>query len=162
MLRKVYLVLLSVACLGLDYLSGPDIQFPFFYLAPVSLAAWYEGRAWGLALAVVLSLMRFSLRLVWDSPPTIGAAVANAGIRITVFSAFAWLTACLAEQMRQLRHTRQMEAILGVCSVCGRIHDHDANAWQPLDQYLSGRKQRFEREVCPACQQDLGETYDRR
>jgi len=161
-IRRLNWMLLSVVCLALDYLSGPDIQFPFFYLAPVSLAAWYDGRAWGLLLAAVLPLMRFSFRMVWDSPPTFWVAVANAGIRITVFVAFVWLIARMADQVHQLRHTRQLEAILGVCSVCGKIHDQVVDAWQPIDQYLSSHKTEFEQELCPACRQQFKETFDRR
>lgn len=160
--RRLNWGLLSLTCLALDYLSGPTIQFPFFYLVPVSLAAWYDGRAWGLLLAVALPLLRFSLRVVWDTPLTFWASTANAGIRIIVFVAFAWLISRTAEQMRRLRHIRQMEAILGVCGVCRKIRNQDVDSWQPLDQYLSSRKQPFDRGLCPACRQEFGETFDRR
>ena len=154
--------LLSLLCVALDYVSGPVIQFPLFYLLPVSLMAWYDGRGWGVALAVVLSLARLGFRLVWNPPWTVLESAVSAGIRMVVFAGFAWLVARTAEQMRHLRHTRQMEAMLGVCSVCRKIHDRDINAWQPLDEYLSSRQQAFERGLCPSCRQELEQTFDRR
>jgi len=160
--RRLLWGLLSLTCVALDYLSGPTIQFPLFYLVPISLAAWYEGRVWGVALAVALPLIRLSLRTAWDTPPTLWASVANAGIRITVFVAFAWLIARTATQMRQLRRMRQMEMMLGLCTVCGQIHDKVAGEWQPLEKYLAVHPQEFDQELCPNCRKRHVEAYDRR
>ena len=118
MLRRVYWTLLSVACLGLDYLIGPAVQFPFFYLVPIGLASWFEGFQWGAALAVVLPAARFALHMAWDDGWT-WAVFANAAIRISVFATFAWLAARTAEQMRQLRnavHRNEFEREL--CANC--------------------------------------------
>ena len=51
---------ISLVVVGIDFLSGPIIQFPALFIIPVSLAAWYNGRVWGLALALALPLVRLS------------------------------------------------------------------------------------------------------
>ena len=56
----------SVLCLVLDYWTGPLIQFPLVYLVPISLASWYGGRGWGLALALFFPLSRLYFHTVWD------------------------------------------------------------------------------------------------
>ena len=118
MLRRVYWVLASLACLGFDYLGGPSVQFPVFYLIPVSLAAWFDSRAWGLALAIVLPLVRLALHSIWGDPLT-WATLLNAAIRITVFSLFAWLVARTASQMVELRQAiRRTEFERELCANC--------------------------------------------
>ena len=52
------LALAAVALIGVcDYLTGLEISVSVFYLAPVSLAAWYGGKRDGLVLALVASLV---------------------------------------------------------------------------------------------------------
>lgn len=46
--RPLYWVALSVFCLAIDYASGPGVQFPVAYLAPISMASWYGGGFGGL------------------------------------------------------------------------------------------------------------------
>ena len=57
-LRLVTVSLVGVVLLGgLDYLSGPEIFVPIFYLIPVSLAAWYAGGWTGLGVSIVGTLI---------------------------------------------------------------------------------------------------------
>ena len=44
----------GIALLGwLDYLSGHELGFSLFYLAPISFVTWHAGRYYGLAMAVI-------------------------------------------------------------------------------------------------------------
>ncbi len=161
--RPVTWLVLSVLCLAIDYQAGPMIQFPIAYLIPISLAAWSGGRWWGIGLAVTLPLCRlYFTTAIWDSPQTLWESVTNAAIRVTVFVTFAWLIDRTARQMRALRHMRVLEGMLGVCSVCKRIHDDRADAWSPLEAYLSTHPQEFKQAVCPSCATDLRHVFDRR
>lgn len=160
--RPLYWVALSVFCLAIDYASGPGVQFPVAYLAPISMASWYGGRLWGLALAVALPLSRFSFHFSWDSSPTLLELSVNAAIRITVFGVFAWLIDRTARQMRELRRMHQLERILGVCRVCSRIRDERTDAWQPIDDFIAGHPEEFAPGVCPSCAKDAREAFDRR
>ncbi len=158
----VYWLTFSLLCVVIDYLSGPVIQFPIVYLAPISLAAWYGGRSWGLTLAFVLPLFRLAFRAIWDPPWTLLESSINATIRITVFASFAWLIDRTARQMRDLRHMHVLEAMLGVCSLCKKIRDRRADAWQPLDAYVAGHPDEFRPDVCPDCKKQTSDVFDRR
>jgi len=56
----------------------------------------------------------------------------------------------------------QLERMLGVCTICGQIHDKAAGDWQPLEKYLAVHPQEFDQELCPNCRQRHVEAYDRR
>lgn len=103
---RVLAVALSFACLAIDYETGPVIEFPVVYLAPISIASWFGGRTWGLALAVILPLCRLYFRTIWNPRWSFLESSINAAIRMTVFVSFAWLIDRTARQMRELKHTR--------------------------------------------------------
>ena len=160
--RPASWIALGLVCLAIDYVAGPLIQFPLFYLAPVSLASWYGGRGWGFSLAVCLSLARIYFNTIWITPLTVVEVWINAGIRVTVFVAFAWLIDRAAGQLRDLRHTRLLEGMLGVCSVCKKIRDEEEGEWSPLDAYVSKHPEEFRRSVCPTCTAVHDDVFDRR
>jgi hypothetical protein len=160
--RPLHWIVLSAICVAVDYAAGPTIQFPLVYLAPVSIAAWYGGRAWGLALACLLPLIRLALRAVWEPPWSLLESSINAAIRIVVFASFAWLIDRTARQMRELRHMRLLEGMLGVCGVCKKIRDDRRGEWQPLDQYVAQHPGEFNADVCPDCAAHARDLFDRR
>jgi diguanylate cyclase (GGDEF)-like protein len=42
---------------GIDYLTGYELSFSLFYLAPISLMAWYVGRNFAIALSFLAALV---------------------------------------------------------------------------------------------------------
>lgn len=157
----IYWVSFSVICGAIDYVTGPVIQFPIVYLAPISMASWYGGRHWGLALAFILPLFRLYFLSVWAPPWTLLESI-NAAIRMTVFVAFAWLVDRTARQMRDLRRMRLLEGILGRCTVCKKIRDQQADSWRPLDVYVADHAGEFRPDLCPDCTKHVREVVDRR
>jgi hypothetical protein len=153
---------LALICVPIDYYTGPVIQFPLFYLAPIGLASYYGRARWGLALAVVLPLFRLSFTTIWNPPWTLEESFINAAIRVSVFASFAWLIHRLGRQIRDLRRMHLLEGMLGVCSSCKMIRDTDRGRWQSLDGYLASHPEEFRRELCPACARESGEVFDRR
>ena len=153
---------LSVVCLAIDYETGPVIEFPLVYLVPISVASWFGGRLWGLTLAVVLPLCRLYFRTIWQPPWTFLESSINAAIRMTVFVLFAWLIDRTARQLRELRHTRLLEGMLGVCSVCKNIREKDSSLWTPLETYVEAHPDEFEPDVCPDCETRVHDLFDRR
>lgn len=153
---------LTFLCLIIDYYTGPVIEFPLVYLVPISMASWFGGRTWGLALAVVLPLLRLYFRTIWNPPWTFFESSINAAIRITVFALFAWLIDRTASQMRALRHTRLLERMVGMCSVCGNIRHQQSDSWQSLDDYARSHPEDFQADVCPVCTTRVRDVFDRR
>ena len=159
----VYWLGVSAIVVAVDYLSGPVIQFPALFIVPVSLAAWYSGRVWGLVLAVGLPLVRLYFTTILDAPWTFTEAAINAAIRMTVLGAFAVLVDRIAVQAKALSERVEiLEGMLPVCAMCKRIRDEGAT-WRPLEQYvLTQSKDHISHEICPDCAARVGETFDRR
>jgi signal transduction histidine kinase len=56
-LSLIVLALLLVVALALvDYLTGTELAFSFFYLLPISLTAWFVGRRAGIAVSLVAAV----------------------------------------------------------------------------------------------------------
>jgi len=136
-----------------DYLAGPTIQFPIFYLLPVSLAAWSQDIIWGMTFAVSLPIVRlFFLTEIWDVPWGIGESLLNTVIRIMVLGTFAWLIHKTARQTRQLsQRVRVLEGILPVCSFCKKIRDQEGK-WHSMERFITERSDaKFSHGFCPEC-----------
>jgi hypothetical protein len=157
-----YWLAVSLAVIGLDYVIGPTVQLTAIFIIPVSLAAWYNGWPWGLALAVALPLVRLYFTTILETPWSFTEAAINAGIRILVLGSFAVAVDRVAHTRALNRRMQILEGMLPICAVCKRIRGEDQR-WQRLDQYLLAQsKDQISNEVCPDCSARLGETFDRR
>lgn len=149
----VYWSILAFIILIGDYLSGPTIQFPILYLIPVSLASWYSGWKWGLALAVGMSLIRLYYYVAfWPVPQTLYDASVNTMIRILVLGGAAYLVSRTARQTQELaKRVNILEGILPVCSFCKKIRDQQGH-WHSMEQFISERSEaQFTHGFCPEC-----------
>ncbi|GIK42918.1 MAG: hypothetical protein BroJett011_67510 [Chloroflexota bacterium] len=105
---------------GLDYLTGPEIFVPVFYLIPVSLAAWFGGSWAGVGVAVASALTGLSIDLILRSPSSHPAIPYwNMLARLGLFLIVAYILAKLqvARRLREeLQHfvVHDMGAPLGV------------------------------------------------
>ena len=82
---------LAVVIAVADYLTGAYIQLTVLYAIPVALAAWYNGRRWGIALAVAMPLFRLAYFYlgIWEPLGTLELSATNALIRISALSLIA-------------------------------------------------------------------------
>ena len=154
---------ISLVVIALDYLSGPVIQFPALFIIPISLAAWYNGRIWGLVLALILPLVRLYLTTILDTPWTFTEAEINAVIRMAVLGSFAILVDRVAVQAKALSERVEiLEGMLPVCAICKRIRG-EGTKWQPLEHYvLTQSKDQISHEICPDCAPRAAEAFERR
>lgn len=97
----LFCLVLGLLLSAVDLVTGPYVQFPFFFLVPVAIAAWYRGRWAGIGLSILLPLIRplwFAEFWTVGYSPTVVAV--NAGIKILVFAAFAELIHRVAGALR--------------------------------------------------------------
>jgi K+-sensing histidine kinase KdpD len=159
-LKKIQIVSwfgIALIILIADYFAGPFIQFPFTYLLPVALASYFSGLFWGLALAVIMPLVRWYFNIaLWTIPWTYVEASINGVIRITVFSLFAVLIDRLASQNRRLSvQVDMLSGLLPICANCKKIRN-ESNEWEEIETYITNKTDaEFTHGICPECKQQL-------
>jgi K+-sensing histidine kinase KdpD len=169
-------LLLSSAWIGLcilstaaDYVTGPHTD-PFFLVIPVALAAWFSGRAWGMAMALSTALIRSWFHFfVWDEHFAIVISLANSLLALTVLAVVAEMThrvasarrvqaKLLAEQndlIRSLKEAREsikvLTGLLPICASCKKIRDSEGY-WEQIEQYIRSHSEaEFSHGICPDC-----------
>lgn len=150
------LVAMSAGVLALDIVTGPFVQFPITFVAPVGLGAWYLGRKTGVGYAVALVGCRLAIALSLESEVgSTWTALVNAGIRLVVLVALAVLLDQVAWQRRTLAARVQMlEGILPICSFCKKIRRPDGT-WESIEAYVSSHsKAQFSHGFCESCGRD--------
>jgi len=146
--------MLALVIICADHLTDPYIQFPILFLIPVTFACVYNGRWWGVALAVVMPWTRFSSTL-FVVPEVIKKEAINTVISMVVLAGFAILTARTVAQTAQMRVLRRkvktLQGFLPICSFCKKIRKED-HTWEPIEKYVTERSAaEFSHGVCPDC-----------
>ena len=144
--------ILAVTCVGIDYLSGPLVQFPIVFLLPVALSSWYSGKVWGIGYALVLPLARMLFTFYWAVPWTLWESAGNTIIRMVVFSLFAVIIERVAVEQRALSYrVNVLEGLLPVCSFCKKIRNERGD-WEQMEKYISEHSEAvFSHGLCPEC-----------
>ncbi len=89
--------ILALLCLGINYISGPQIQFSILFVLPVLLSSWYNGKYWGYIYAITLPLVQFYFFVDWQVGLTLAIVAMKTMVRILVLLITA-LLATLASQ----------------------------------------------------------------
>lgn len=96
--------LLATAIVGLgtlDYLSGPDIGFSLFYLAPVAWSGWYLPAPASLSLALVATACWLGADFGWHGVNLV--SLWNGFVRFGIYFSVAWLTSQVRRDQGELR-----------------------------------------------------------
>jgi len=110
--------LCAVGTLGaLDELTGREISFSIFYLAPVAVVAWARGRPAGLFLAVVAAVVWGVVDLSSGSRYSSGLIpVWNSLVRLGFFSITVWLIADTRAAHAAIRALARQDPLTGVAN----------------------------------------------
>jgi hypothetical protein len=143
----------GVVLIAVDYVVGPDTQFPVIYAVPVILAAWYSGRGTAFTLAIVLPLVHTLFVAGLWRPDHWATIVATTAIRASaVMLVGLWFARLAAHERAVSRHVESLEGLLPICMFCKSIKN-DGGEWEPLEPYLSKRSDtQFSHCFCPECQ----------
>ena len=150
-MMPLYWTALSLLIIGADHLTDPYIQFPILFLLPITLAAVYNGRWWGVGLAALMPVIRCYIE-VSARPLIMTQEVINTVIHLIVLVGFAVLADRTARQTRALRReVALLRGILPICSFCKKIRKED-DTWEPMETYITKRSEaQFSHSVCPDC-----------
>ena len=145
-------ILLALLCIILDYQLPLTIQFPFLFIFPVLLAAWYNSQWIGIAYAIILPLARLYSVMFKPVPWPFSQSVINTAIRIGVFIIIAVLTSKAARKTESLeKEVKALSGLLPICSSCKKIRN-EAQSWVPLEKYISEHSHAiFTHGLCSDC-----------
>lgn len=147
-IRASHWIILSAAVLVIDYATGPFIQFPILFVAPVTLATAAHGRRTGMIVAASLPLLRLSFFLRWQLPSSWALEIVDTGVDVAILVAISIL---IEQVVRQERELQVLEGLLPICSFCKKIRDEEGH-WRQLEGYISARSSaRFSHTFCPEC-----------
>jgi diguanylate cyclase (GGDEF)-like protein len=106
----------GVAIVGYaDFLTGHELSVGLFYLAPVTLAAWYVGRGPGVAIAVLCSMTWYIAAI--DNPYSHPAIpVWNALVRLGFFLICGLLLSALRASLSNAQRLARMDSVTGLFS----------------------------------------------
>jgi diguanylate cyclase (GGDEF)-like protein len=121
-----HIVLISVlvgAWVGVaDYVTGADLSFSIFYLAPVVLLAWRLGRRAGLAGSVAAAIVWYIVdRLSDGSPANPIIPIWNGFVRLGFFVIVATLTAEIRFLLRQHEEDATVDELTGLLNRRGFV-----------------------------------------
>lgn len=119
----------GVAVVGMvDYATGYEISMSLFYLAPVSLAAWYAGRRAGIAIAAMSCASWYAADIASGSSYSHHVIpVWNAFVRLGFFLTVSLLLTALRDHLqieRQLARTDGLTGLYGRRAFEDRL-EHD-------------------------------------
>ena len=152
-LHPLWWVAIAAALVWIDYITGPNTQFPVAYVIPVTLAAWYSGRLPAVALAIAMPLIHAALLVaLWNQAGSTAALLLTTTVRGAVIIAMALWFARLSEHERELRSQVQtLEGLLPICAFCKKIRN-EAGEWERLEKFIAERSEaKFSHAFCPSC-----------
>lgn len=160
-MRKLYPIfwlLFAAAILALDYATGALVFLAPLLFFPIALASWFNGKLWGLSLAITTPLVRLGFRMIWTSPTTPVEAISNAVVLIVTFSTFAVLIDLV---IRQRSEIRVLKGFLPTCAWCKQIRD-EAGQWYQMETYIAKHSDaKFSHGICPECAvKNFGESIE--
>ena len=158
--KPFFSILLALIILYLDYITGPEIQFPFLFIAPVILITCYNDLWWGLALSVLLPIVSVYFIFLWNENQRFIFIIINLVIRIIIFAFIAVLINVVKKQKRELsERINNLESFLPICSFCKKIRD-EKNHWHNIENYISGKTStEFSHSICPDCAKKYYKDY---
>jgi len=157
---------LSVAILGLiDFVTGYEISFSVFYLAPVAFVTWFAGKRAGLRIALLSAMVWLAADAsAGHSFPHVLIPLWNAAVRFGFFIVTVVLLsklhliiyeqAALIKYLQEARdEAKKLTGLIPICAWCKRVRD-DEGYWKQVELYISEHSEAsFTHAICPECKQ---------
>jgi hypothetical protein len=148
--RRALLLVLTAVVVWIDYLTGPTIRFPVFFVLPCLLFSWYDGFLAGMLTGSSIVAARFVLETrVWPSVPwPLSHTLVNAASTFSIVVVLAWFC---SRAGRLTREVRLLWGLLPICMHCRRIRT-EKRGWENIENYVTERSQaKFTHGICPDC-----------
>jgi hypothetical protein len=133
--RSVTHVSLGAVLLLLDLFIGRFLLFPFLFVVPVALSAWYCSARLAYSLAVLLPVGRLLIATFLHVSSPFPYIVVNSLIRVAVLMFIAFLASRAARQTKELQ-----ERVDSLVTICAWSHTVEYQGeWISFEEYLLRR-----------------------
>jgi len=111
----------------LDHLTGYEISFSIFYLAPVAFSSWYGNRRSGL----ILSLVSAVVWLIVDATAghqyrSVFILIWNSGVRFGFFVIVTWLLTAIRRNLIREKENSRIDQLTGVRNMNGFLEEAES------------------------------------
>lgn len=114
-MKGVVCVLLIPAIGLLDHVTGSEISFSIFYLAPISLASWSLGRVSGQMLAILSAIVWLAVDYTAGNVYSHSLIpLWNGGVRLGFFSIITHLLATLHKSLEREKELARADSLTGL------------------------------------------------
>jgi diguanylate cyclase (GGDEF)-like protein len=113
---KAFVCLLLVLAIGfVDYITGYEMAFSIFYLAPISLASWFLGLTHGQMMAIFSALTWVAVDYASGNPYSHSfIAFWNGFVRLGFFSIITYLLASLHSRLQREEALARIDPLTGM------------------------------------------------
>jgi phosphoenolpyruvate-protein phosphotransferase (PTS system enzyme I) len=95
-------ILIALATLAVDFVTGRSIRFPLVYLLPIGIAAWVGEKKLAYALSVLLPLVRVVFEVLWDIPELLLIESLNTAIEVLALVFYVYFLGLEGTQTRKM------------------------------------------------------------
>ena len=150
--NPIFIFFIALTILYLDYITGPEIQFPILFVIPVILITWYNNFYWGIVFSFILPAGGIYCIYLWNENPSVLIITVNTIIRIILLLLITYLIKIVRKQQKLLsERINTLEKFLPICSFCKKIRDEN-NQWHNIESYITGKTDtEFSHSLCPDC-----------
>jgi glucan phosphoethanolaminetransferase (alkaline phosphatase superfamily) len=160
---SILLILLAVL---LEYWTGSGYRMKIFYLVPISYAAWYAGKIYGIAFSIVAVMTMLypdmasgtihgDVPLIWNMAMYFAFFVIVILLLSKLRSTMQQLAGLITKMQNALNAVQELSGILPICANCKKIRD-DEGYWHDVDVYISRHtKAEFTHGICAECANKL-------
>jgi len=112
---RALVVVVLISVLGfIDYVTGFELSFAFFYVLPVGLAAWSLALPWGMTVSVLSAVVWLAANQLAGNPSTNSLLLAwNAATRLGFFVVVTLLMARLRQALERERALSRTDFLTG-------------------------------------------------
>jgi len=96
----VFIISLALVVLGIDLITGREVQFPLIYVLPVGIAAWRNQKTLAYAMSIVLPLVRGIYEFPWHTSASLPIASINTLMEIAALMLYSYLVDKTATQKK--------------------------------------------------------------
>ena len=155
-----------VVILGIfDFITGYEISFSIFYLAPITFVTWLSERRLGFAVASISALVWLGADIASGhgfTHPLIPFwnALMRLGFFLTVVTILSRLKFSYEEQMRVSRELQEsidkvkiLSGLIPICAWCKKVRN-DKGYWQQVEAYITENSEAsFTHGMCQECKE---------